>query len=152
MRIAGINSPNYHHNQPHKPKSFQPTGEGDQAGVAQTDSQPSAAPASGEIQNNPIVAHQQGALTQPSTNDLTGNSESFDERVRYYSAIGNASNSNGASSESMWNSYNSRGEASNTVPDNTSHKARSAISEYLQTQFIEERNRFTEALGVDEYA
>jgi hypothetical protein len=150
MRIAGINSPNYHHNQPHKPKNSHSTAEGDQAGVTQTDSQPSAAPASGEIQNNPIVAHQQGALMQPSANDLTGNSENFDARVNFYSAIGNARN--GASPESMWNSYNSGGEASGAVPDNTSHKARSAISEYLQTQFIEERNRFTEALGVDEYA
>jgi hypothetical protein len=61
------------------------------------------------------------------------------------------------SSQPVWNSYESsyyknNGEASTAVPDNTSHKAHNAISEYLQTQFIEERTRFTEALGVDEYA
>jgi hypothetical protein len=37
-------------------------------------------------------------------------------------------------------------------PDNTAHVARNAIAAYTSTQYIEERNHFTEVLGVDEYA
>lgn len=49
--------------------------------------------------------------------------------------------------------YNTQDAKTNTpIPDNTSHKARQAIAEYLSTQYVEERNRFKEALGVDEYA
>lgn len=94
---------------------------------------------------------------QPTANDLTGNSENVDARARYYSInasanIGGAHH--GASPQAVWNSYQGTdaGETSTAIPDNTSLKARSAISEYLQTQFIEERFQFTEALGVDEYA
>jgi len=42
--------------------------------------------------------------------------------------------------------------AGNAVPDNTAYKAQEAISQYLQTQYIEERRRFTEVLGVDDFA
>lgn len=57
----------------------------------------------------------------------------------------------------IWNAYGSTRptEASHNgtaVPDATSHKARAAISEYLQTQYIEERLHFTQVLGIDDYA
>jgi hypothetical protein len=55
------------------------------------------------------------------------------------------------------NAYGANGPYANVQtgtasPDNISHKAQAAISEYLQTQFIEERLHFTEFLGIDDFA
>jgi hypothetical protein len=147
MRIAGINSPNYHHNQPQKSHERQHStslpAEADQTGLAQPASQVTAAITSQEIQKNPQPAtHQKGALMQPSANSLTSSGGNSSERVRFYT-------NNHALPQEVWNAYSSQGEA---APDNTSHKARAAIAEYLQTQFIEERTQFEQVLGVDEYA
>ena len=75
--------------------------------------------------------------------NLTGTSAATGERVRFY---------NNAGPQGGWNAYSSNGASPSPIPDNTSHKARTAIAEYLQMQFIEERQHFAEVLGVDDYA
>jgi hypothetical protein len=68
-------------------------------------------------------------------------------RVQYFAqsgAVWNAYNTNGSSSAS--------GQTEGIKPDTTSHKARTAISEYLENQFIEERLQYAEVLGIDDYA
>ena len=149
MRIAGINSPNYHHNQPQKSQLRQSAGlpaESDQSGPARSSSHVTAAIGSQEIHksSNPAT-HQKGALMQAPANSVTRLSGNSSEQVRYYAG-------NNELSQEVWNAYSSHGEASSAIPDSTSHKARAAIAEYLQTQFIEERAQFEQVLGVDEYA
>jgi hypothetical protein len=153
MRIAGINSPNYHHNQLPKTHNRQSPGqpaEGDQSRVAQSNPLPvAAADTARQLQEIPTVAtHQKGALMQRTANDLSKISGISDERVRFYAG-------SDASAEAVWNAsphggYRG-GETSSAIPDNTSHKARTAIAEYLQTQFLDERTHFEQVLGVDEY-
>jgi hypothetical protein len=38
------------------------------------------------------------------------------------------------------------------APDNTAHVARHALEQYLSTEYTEEREQFTQALGIDLYA
>ena len=100
-------------------------------------------------------AQHNGELMQPSAKESNNDiSSSYDNRVHFFTQLNGAAEQGGA-----WNTYTSAGPSSagqrqtaGIVPDNTSHKARAAISEYLQTQFIEERLHFKEVLGVDEYA
>ena len=145
MRIAGINSPNYHLNQANKPKNSPSDG--------QTPANETPASEQSYLPQNAVSASQEtpksdsqhhGALMH--TSAKYRNADVSDNRVEFYSR-------NEALEEGVWNAYNSNGQAAQSpIPDNTSHKAREAISQYLQTQFIEERLHFKAVLGVDDYA
>jgi hypothetical protein len=94
-----------------------------------------------------LSAQHSGEFMQASAKETSKTrSGASGDRVRFFTQAGGVG----------WNAYGTAGPSAshtgNAVPDNTAHKARAAISEYLQTQFIEERLRFTEALGIDDYA
>jgi len=145
MRIAGINSPNYHLNQGNKPKNS--PADGQTSASEKSASEQSYLPqnAVSKSQESPKpVSQQHGALMHTSTKNR--NEGVLDNRVEFYSR-------NEALESGVWNTYASNGQtAERLIPDNTSHKAREAISQYLQTQFIEERLHFEAVLGVDDYA
>jgi hypothetical protein len=161
MRIAGINSPNYHLNQSNKPQKTSSHGQT----PASDPSYLSQSAASGDISKDSTqqtrtllsqqelsqkkVSQQIGVLTQPSERIDTRGSRgtaAADEPVRFY-------RQNEASQAEAWHAYTSNGQsAASPTPDNTNHKARAAISEYLQTQYIEERLHFKAVLGIDDYA
>ncbi|WP_455212147.1 hypothetical protein [Kaarinaea lacus] len=142
MRIAGINSPNYHLNQANKPQQKPSHG---QTSVDEQSSLPQPAVTKAQESLKP-VSQQHGALMHTSAKNDTRDTGESDDRVRFYSR-------NEALEAGMWNAYTSAGAAPGSpIPDNTSHKAREAISQYLQTQFIEERLHFEAVLGVDDYA
>ncbi|MGD8940154.1 MAG: hypothetical protein PVJ72_12285 [Gammaproteobacteria bacterium] len=165
MRIAGINSPNYHLNQPNKPQktsgqtpdpSYLPQSTARDAiskdGTQQTrtlqpgDNQPKF---SQPKLSQPKLSQQNGVLMQPTArNDARGSraTAASDERVQFY-------RQQEALQTGAWQAYSSDARSTTSpTPDNTSHKAKAAISEYLQTQYIEERLHFKAVLGIDDYA
>jgi hypothetical protein len=168
MRIAGINSSNYHLNQPNKPQKTSSQG---QSSASDPSSLPQSA-ATGAISKDstqtnanivstkgfsteasqPKVSQQNGVLMQPTArNDTQGfrGTGASDERVRFYSQ-------QQALQTGTWQAYTSDAQSTTSTksptPDNTNHKAKAAISEYLQTQYIEERLHFEAVLGIDDYA
>lgn len=142
MRISGINSPNYHLNQANKTQntpSHSQTAASEQSHLPQN-----AVRGTQEAQKS--VSQQNGVLVQTTAKNVTRDTSIADDRVRFYSR-------NGAQAIGVWNTYTTNSQStSNAIPDNSSHKAQEAISQYLQTQFIEERLHFEAVLGVDDYA
>jgi len=153
MRIAGINSSNYQLNFSQTPPNHNSSGPPVQVeSTAVTQNQPEARTATprkaeaAKEKNPEFVTHQNGALMQASAKHVVRSNGTAVERVRFYSR-------GEVSANQVWQAYRNDSQATATaVPDNTSHKARLAISEYLQTQYLEERQHFEQALGVDEYA
>ena len=125
MRIAGINSPNYHLNQPIKPQKT-PAQDGDLSSMPQGTA--SNAISENTIENQPPASRQK--ITENKSTQEQNTVAASDERVRFYSHIE-------GSQAGAWQTYTSNGQAAaSPTPDNTNHKARAAISEYLQTQYI----------------
>lgn len=151
MRIAGINSPNYHIKQPNNPQSA--PSQGQNAAIDQSNLPQHAG--SGAVTTNNVtqqspksVSQQNGTLMQPppSAKDLTQETHPSNERIEYYRR-------NKPLPTGAWYAYASGGDSvASPVPDNSARKAQAAIYEYLQTQHIEERLHFEAVLGVDEYA
>lgn len=141
MRIAGINSPNYHLNQQSKPQKT-PAHDGDSS--ATPHSTESKAISNSAAEDQPLAFQQKvtGKKIPHHQNPVAVSNE----RVRFYNQIE-------GSQAGSWQTYSSNGQAAaSPTPDNTSHKARAAISEYLQTQYIEERLHFKAVLGIDDSA
>jgi hypothetical protein len=173
MRIAGINSPNYQNKKPdsqsadsgvpNTPRAADSSGNNQEilavhanhGGNPKANHQPSANGDQGQdfsvTQYLPSITQAQhhcaqhnGELMQASAKE-SSNISSVD-RVAFFTQPGR-----------VWNAYSTSGpsaagQAGTAVPDNTSHKARAAIAEYMQTQFIEERLHFAQYLGIDDYA
>ncbi|KPJ95187.1 MAG: hypothetical protein AMJ53_03330 [Gammaproteobacteria bacterium SG8_11] len=135
MRIAGINSPNYHLNQPNQPKKHSANGHLVERDAGLPQNADSTTSARG---TENFVTQRNTALTQVSAKNENPQSE----RIQFYSQNDVAG---------VWSAFASNGQSA-ASPDNTSHKARTAISQYLQTQYIEERQQFKAVLGIDEYA
>lgn len=143
MRIAGINSPNYYQ-QPNKPQNNHSSGH-----LVADDSSnrsgniPESAPANASSQSPQHLksaTSQNDALLQPVTKHITRHGRDSEERMR---------SNNELPPKEVWNTYSRDGQA---IPDNTSHKAKLAIGEYLQTQHLEDRAHFEQVLGIDDYA
>jgi hypothetical protein len=149
MRIAGINSPNYHLKQSVKPQNTPSPGQppvSDPSRLPQISGSNATTGSTQETQK--FLSQQKGTLMQTSSakNLMPGDAGASNERVRFYSR--GLGMHGGA-----WNAYTGDAQAAaSPVPDQTSHKARTAIAEYLQTQYIEERLHFEAVLGVDDYA
>lgn len=175
MRIAGINSPDYHHKQlqqrssnsgsqdtssssPHS-SSIQSSNlavpVNSQHGAAAKQHQHPDSHNRRQASNNstqylPITDAQHGSAQHNGelmqTSAKATNKTGSGDRVQFYTQPGG-----------VWNAYSTGGSSpgghtGSAVPDNTAHKAKMAISEYMQTQFIEERLRFAEVMGIDDYA
>lgn len=142
MRIAGINS------QPRNPSSghvFEGNVEADARGALPGAPVPATAnnrtPESLEI-----ITVQNGGLGQPEAKNLIPNGGGVsDGRIRFYVT-------KEIPLSGVWKAYRSSDRAASVIPDDTTRHARLAICEYLQTHYLEERFRFEQTLGIDEFA
>ncbi len=148
MRIAGINNPSYHLNQPNKPQKKSSDGQSAASDPSYLPQGAASSVISDETRtlvSQQNVSQQKSVLQPSSARNDTRHTDS-DYRVQFYSQ-------KEALQEGEWHAYTSNSQsAASATPDNTSHKARAAISEYLQTQYIEERLQFKAVLGIDDYA
>lgn len=179
MRIAGINSPDYHKHQLHNKrsqnlKSDKLPSAGERAGSASPSSHDAVVHRTNDSTTPHAIDPGQDLAAVPSSNTnnqfpatrtqpngelmannaVRGSMSKSTEQAAFVSAGGVRAQGymSYVSTAAGQDSGSKANNNSHPIPDNTSHKARAAVSAYLYTQFIEERLRFKETVGIDEYA